>query len=148
MPSPFPGMNPYLEHPDRWPTVHNRLIVGLADLLTPRLLPKYQVDIDKRVYEVAGLDSIWIGRPDVTVQASCEPRQLPEAVSSVGVVSTPRRVTLPMIEEVREPYLEVRDAQTQAVVSVSALFSGVGLLLASLHPFGLVWYKRASISPL
>ena len=41
MPSPFPGMNPYLEYPDRWPTVHNRLIVALADLLTPQLLPKY-----------------------------------------------------------------------------------------------------------
>jgi len=23
----LPGMNPYLEHPDRWSTVHNRLIV-------------------------------------------------------------------------------------------------------------------------
>ncbi|WP_256529506.1 DUF4058 family protein [Limnofasciculus baicalensis] len=22
MPSPFPGMNPYLEHPDLWPGVH------------------------------------------------------------------------------------------------------------------------------
>ncbi len=46
MRSPFPGMNPYLEHPDRWSTVHNRLIVALADTLTPQLLPKYQVDID------------------------------------------------------------------------------------------------------
>ena len=52
MSSPFPGMNPYLEHPDRWSTVHNRLIVALADFLTPQLLPKYQVDIDKRIYEV------------------------------------------------------------------------------------------------
>ncbi len=40
MASPFPGMNPYLEHPDRWSTVHNRLIVAIADLLTPQLLPK------------------------------------------------------------------------------------------------------------
>ena len=33
MPSPFPGMNPYLEHPDRWSTVHNRLMVAIADSL-------------------------------------------------------------------------------------------------------------------
>ncbi|MEB3213342.1 MAG: DUF4058 family protein, partial [Leptolyngbyaceae bacterium] len=52
MSSSFPGMNPYLEHPDRWSTVHNRLIVALADALTPQLLPKYQVDIEKRVYEL------------------------------------------------------------------------------------------------
>lgn len=30
--------------------MHNRLIVALADALTPQLLPKYQVDIEKRVY--------------------------------------------------------------------------------------------------
>ncbi|NJL46340.1 MAG: DUF4058 family protein [Leptolyngbyaceae cyanobacterium SM2_5_2] len=35
MPSSFPGMNPDLEHPERWSTVHNRLIVALADVLTP-----------------------------------------------------------------------------------------------------------------
>ena len=39
MPFPFPGMNPYLEHPDRWSTVHNRLIVAIA-VLTPQLLPR------------------------------------------------------------------------------------------------------------
>lgn len=51
-------MNPDLESPDRWPTVYNRLIVGLADILTPRLLPKYQVDIDKRKYEVMGANTV------------------------------------------------------------------------------------------
>jgi len=43
----FPGMNPYLEHPDRWSTVHNRLIVTLTNALTPQLLPQYQVDIEE-----------------------------------------------------------------------------------------------------
>ncbi|MCK4452049.1 MAG: DUF4058 family protein [Anaerolineae bacterium] len=26
MPSPFPGMDPYLEYPVRWPDVHHSLI--------------------------------------------------------------------------------------------------------------------------
>jgi Protein of unknown function (DUF4058) len=30
MPSPFPGMNPYLEHPEIWPGVHLLLIPALA----------------------------------------------------------------------------------------------------------------------
>ena len=123
MPSPFLGMNPYLEHPDRWPTVHNRLIVGLADTLTPRLLPKYQVDIDKRVYEVTGVNTVLIGRPDVTVQQSRIPRQIAEEPSSIKLAKAPVKVTLPMLEEVREPYLEVRDAQTQAVVTVIEILS-------------------------
>ncbi|NJK28338.1 MAG: DUF4058 family protein [Coleofasciculaceae cyanobacterium SM2_3_26] len=100
MPSPFPGMNPYLEHPDRWQTVHNRLIVALADYLTPLLLPKYQVDIDKRVYQVVGLNTLLVGRPDVTVP-----------------------MTLPMPEEVREAYLEVKDAATRQVVTAIEILS-------------------------
>jgi hypothetical protein len=29
MPSPFPGMNPYLEHPALWSGVHHRLIKAI-----------------------------------------------------------------------------------------------------------------------
>lgn len=31
MPSPFSGMNPYLESPDLWTKVHHRLISAIAD---------------------------------------------------------------------------------------------------------------------
>ena len=47
MPNPLWGMNPYLENPELWRSVHNRLIVVIADLLTPQLLPKYLVPIEK-----------------------------------------------------------------------------------------------------
>ena len=40
MPTPFPGMDPYLEHPDLWPDVHHGLIAALRDFLAPRLRPK------------------------------------------------------------------------------------------------------------
>ena len=33
MPSPFPGMNPYLEHPDTWEDFHTRFITHAADTL-------------------------------------------------------------------------------------------------------------------
>ncbi|NEO03945.1 MAG: DUF4058 family protein, partial [Moorea sp. SIO3I7] len=38
-PSPFPGMDPYVEHPSAWPNVHHRLITAIADSLAPQLLP-------------------------------------------------------------------------------------------------------------
>lgn len=41
MASPFPGMDPYLEQATLWPEFHSRLIVALADVLAPSLLPKY-----------------------------------------------------------------------------------------------------------
>ncbi len=134
-PSPFPGMNPYLEHPDRWSTVHNRLIVALADLLTPQLLPKYQVDIEKRVYEVVGVNSLLLGRPDVTVQ---RPRTAaPDGQTDGGaedkadglstvIVSSPAppiKVAVPVLEEVREAYLEVKEVATQLVITAIEILS-------------------------
>ena len=53
MPSPFPGMDPYLEHPGRWPDVHHRLISIASDLLTAQLRPKYCVRVEERVYLIA-----------------------------------------------------------------------------------------------
>jgi len=35
MPSPFPGMDPYLEHPALWPDVHNAWIAELRRRLGP-----------------------------------------------------------------------------------------------------------------
>ncbi|MEQ8961940.1 MAG: DUF4058 family protein, partial [Coleofasciculus sp. C2-GNP5-27] len=35
MPSPFPGMNPYLENPELWPEVHHWLITAIAESLNP-----------------------------------------------------------------------------------------------------------------
>lgn len=63
---PFPGMNPYLERPDLWPDVHNRLITIMANSLTPQVRPRYYVAIEERVY-LAGRKSNFVGRPDVAV---------------------------------------------------------------------------------
>ena len=51
MPSPFPGMNPYLENPELWPEVHSRSIIAIADAIAPQLRPKYRVAVEKRVYQ-------------------------------------------------------------------------------------------------
>ena len=67
MPSPFPGMDPYLENPQEWPEVHNRLIVNLADWLSPQLRPTYRVAIEKRTYQTDVDDFLLVGLPDVTV---------------------------------------------------------------------------------
>ena len=46
MPSPFPGMDPWLEDPARWPAVHTRLITTLGDALVAALKPRYEVVIE------------------------------------------------------------------------------------------------------
>ncbi|HID51529.1 MAG TPA: DUF4058 family protein, partial [Anaerolineae bacterium] len=41
MPSPFPGMDPYLEDRAIWPDVHATLITYIREVLQPQLRPKY-----------------------------------------------------------------------------------------------------------
>jgi hypothetical protein len=50
METPFPGMDPYLEHPALWPSFHTRMIVALANLLHPRIRPRYVASVEDRVF--------------------------------------------------------------------------------------------------
>jgi hypothetical protein len=43
MPSPFPGMNPYLEKEDAWSDFHNRFIIAAAEAIGPQVKPAYFV---------------------------------------------------------------------------------------------------------
>lgn len=50
MTTPFPGMDPYLEHPVLWESVHARLVPTLANQLQPQLDPRYVTSIEERVF--------------------------------------------------------------------------------------------------
>ena len=50
MTGPFPGMDPYLEHPAFWPGLHQLMIArALADL-NHALPPHYVASMNERVY--------------------------------------------------------------------------------------------------
>ncbi len=132
MPSPLPGMDPYLEHPSAWANIHHRLITAIADDLAPQLLPKYQILVEERVYQETLEDSVLIGVPDITIQ---KPRSavVPSAESSnVATVEpntqiNPRSITLtlPQIVAVRQKHLEVREIATGQVVTIIEVLSPV-----------------------
>lgn len=87
MPSPFPGMDPYLEHPDFWPALHHWLIIEIARFLSPQLRPKYLVSVEVRMYETADDDLSVIGIPDVTV---IQPQTATETTASNVAVAAPQ----------------------------------------------------------
>jgi hypothetical protein len=123
MPNPFPGMNPYLESPDFWPEVHNRLIVAIADALVPQLVPRYRVAIEKRIYEIKGEQSLLVGIPDVSIQHNPIPRNSSTSNVAVATRTEPLKVRLAMSEEVKEGYLEVIDMGNKEVVTVIEVLS-------------------------
>jgi hypothetical protein len=115
-------MDPYLEHPSAWPNVHHRLITAIADDLAPQLLPKYQVLVEERIYQVDNQDSILIGAPDVLVQ-QLRPEAEAGAVAIATPASEPLSVTLTLPETVRQGYLEVREIATGQVITVIEVLS-------------------------
>ncbi len=123
MPSPFPGMDPYLEAPD-CQSVHTHLSVEIARYLAPRLRPKYFVRSEKN-YILAAMDDetsqALMARhlPDVSVvQISDNP--LPQ--SSVALMEAPLHLSVEIPEEEPHITVEIRDvAERQLVTSIEIL---------------------------
>ena len=124
--SPFPGMDPYLEHPELWAGVHHWLITLLAEELVPHLRPKYRVAVAVRMVQTAGDSAVLVGIPDVAVRtapnADGQPLRSPTLTEPAA---TPVAVTLPMPEVVRQGYLEIREVATGAVVTAIEVLSPV-----------------------
>jgi hypothetical protein len=124
MPSPFPGMNPYLEAPALWSEVHSWLIVELARMLNQSITPKYRAAVEKRVYE----ESILVGIPDVSIVRQSrliQPPIQPPAPrqSTTMTLSQPVLVELPESASTTERYLEIREVATGDVVTVVEILS-------------------------
>ncbi|NEP39263.1 MAG: DUF4058 family protein [Okeania sp. SIO2H7] len=94
MPSPFPGMNPYLENPEFWREVHNRLIVATADSLEPQLNLNYRVAIEKRIYLSSSENAV--GIPDVTVVSKKPTNNQPNSSVTLLTRVEPTLVQLPI----------------------------------------------------
>lgn len=123
MPTPFPGMDLYLEHPQLWPSVHLGLISAIWTDLAPRLSPRYSVSVEERTYIAASSPDSFIGRADVLVDSDRGPAPV-RAGSNGGVaVREPVAVSVPAPDVVTERYLEVRNVQYGYVVTVIELLS-------------------------
>jgi hypothetical protein len=123
-------MDPYLEDPVLWPEVHQRLITYTADALQPLLRPRgYRARIGERLilsFAGAGLHAVI---PDVTLKSEPLLAPRPESVGAGGVAVWEPLVAVadePMIREageVREVYLEIRDARGEEVITVIEVLS-------------------------
>ena len=124
MSHPFPGMKPYLDHPVFWREMHKRLIVAIADYLSPQVRPVFIVVIQERVYKDVDYDAVFVDNRDVAVKDSqitekSEKGNITVAASEVK----PIKVTLPIPETFRESYLEIRDVNTKKVITVIEVLS-------------------------
>jgi hypothetical protein len=122
MPSPFPGMNPYLEQDDAWHDFHERFISLIADLLVIQVRPNYIVKIDEHVYvhEFPTEPRQFRGRADVSLGRIREPGQIEP---QVGLLEPPMHVQLPALDVESLGFVEIRDRHKRELVCVIELLS-------------------------
>lgn len=119
--SPFPGMDPFLEKPAKWSSVHTRLINAISDQLADTLAPDFYVEIEERV--TLTLVS------DPGVRQHIEPdiylvRGQPESQRRIVAgqqITTPTVVEAVYQDKVRQRYLEIRDVVNREVVTTIEL---------------------------
>ncbi|MEM7062398.1 MAG: DUF4058 family protein [Cyanobacteria bacterium P01_B01_bin.77] len=108
MPVMFPGMNPYLEHPDLWPEIHPQFVSALANLLQKQVSDRYNVIIRKRVYRVSGEDSLVVGQPS---QEPCSGANAPDSQQPI-----PTYIAVP--QTIQEDYIEIIDHKIGTTVTI------------------------------
>ena len=113
MPSPFPGMEPYLEDPVGWTDVHQRLITTLSTELNRLLPPQYLARIGERVYVAQSSRSVY---PDAMVLKRSSPTSAVAqgaGGTAVLVASDPPWILTVLPEEAREVFVEIFSTRGQ-----------------------------------
>ena len=129
MPSPFPGMDPYLEG-YLWPDVHHRLATEISRQLMPHLRPKYVARIEIQVVRDKTPEAeIGIMYPDVEIVRTLH-EPAPALVSSDVALAGPPAPTAPLTvpvfqPEVRLASVEIRDAAKNELITSIEIISPV-----------------------
>src|SRR5712692_1834634 len=122
MPSPFPGMNPYLEQSDTWEDFHHNFITRTQEMLTGLVGANYLEKVEVRLYlhELSAEERRYFGRADVGVTAPLAPEK---PAAGATPVTAPVKLFLPAVDVERHSSLEIRDRRNRRVVTVIELLS-------------------------
>lgn len=121
MPSPFPGMDPFIES-QRWEGFHARMITALSDLIVPEVRPHYVCDVQKYVFVISDEEEVRRHlAPDVHVAS--ETPNYGEAESGAIATLTPAILTHVEPLEMEQPFLVIRTADGREIVAVIELLS-------------------------
>lgn len=118
---PFPGMNPYLERSSLWPDVHLELIRAVRFSLSRSIPSRYYISAEERTYIAANDSDSFVGRPDVAVVGPPTITTLQRQATATN--GYPATVLLPVAEEMRERFLEIREVESHRVVTVIEILS-------------------------
>ena len=120
MPSPFPGMDPYIERPAIWPDFHDRLIAAIVGVLQPLLRPRFAAVTQDRLYLVESERSVY---PDVAVVKTPRSNRRDDA-GGAAVLEVDAPVVFELDEdEIREPFIEIVEPSSGRIVTAIEVIS-------------------------
>lgn len=119
MPSPFPGMDPYLENSGLWSDFHQRMISYISEALQRQIRPKYNARVEERVHLLRPPFDYF---PDVTIVRA--PKQVSAVTIGTAVMDAPVEIR-PMASEITESYIKVVHVSSGDVVTTIELLSPI-----------------------
>lgn len=122
MPSPFPGMDPYLEG-SLWTSVHTELTVEIARQLSPLLHPRY-IAMTTRRFVMEGPEGVDVtsleSYPDVAVRAA---GPITAKTRTSEIAAAPLQMTTPIPAPIPHVTIEIRDVATRQLVTAIEVLS-------------------------
>jgi hypothetical protein len=124
MPSPFPGMNPWLEQPSCWSMLHHQLCGLTVEVLVPQLRPRYLVKLGHRLYihEKSADERRYFGSSDTGVAQPSSPQSATTATAT-HMAAPAYGLIPPAVEIERQAYVEIEDRERDTVVTAIEILS-------------------------
>ena len=123
MPSPFPGVDPFIESSRKWKGFHSQFVPAIGQALIPRIRPRYVVDIEEYVWLFSDDDLKEIIGPDVAIADTQDawPGPFDESGTATAVAVRPAIRTIVAPKHVRQKYLVIRNRDSLEVVTAIEL---------------------------
>jgi hypothetical protein len=120
MPSPFPGMDPYVEGSPLWTDCHANLLTAFRDALNERLPERYaaRTELHVWIHEPDAEERTQIREPDVGVVELSE-----GAAGTAAVATPPATILLPAVRRRGTRFLQIVEETGRRVVTALELLS-------------------------
>ncbi len=124
MPSPFPGMDPHLEHPRFWQDLPDSLAQEIRNQLVPQLRPRYVARlVPQRVMDQPDDGELCILFPDVSVMRRPPEEPLPGLAGPAVAITPPPTAVNVMRMPFHQVSIEIRDVASGLLVTAIELLS-------------------------
>lgn len=125
MPSPFPGMDPYIEDPEVWSDFHGGLAEEIRAQLNSQIQPRYVARMTPRVtYDGIEISEKRGIRPDVAVWEHRDTAGMGN-VATVAVTPAPVLSTVTLELPLELFTVEIREIKTMRLVTAIEILSPV-----------------------